>query len=239
MPESRLALWKKSLRDEEELARELPTGVLSYEGHPIAEVVREHLRLHARPGNCLDLGCGSIAKPGYMCDGLDFIGVDPCHGWTEREFDFAQAVGEYLPFKSETFDNVLLATSIDHVIDPHTVMAEVCRVLKPGGKLFIWYTPYPPFRWARWRVVGGMFDKHHLWGFTRASMKALLRRGGFAFLDETRLRNSDLVTAKKVKRSQADWLSMGTMIPLAFLSIFTWPLFLMAWRYWMVENDEG
>ncbi|MER3450375.1 MAG: class I SAM-dependent methyltransferase [Chloroflexota bacterium] len=48
-----------------------------------------------------------------------------------------QGVGEYLPFKAETFDLVLLHEVLEHVDDDRQVLAEAWRVLRPGGRLVI------------------------------------------------------------------------------------------------------
>ena len=45
------------------------------------------------------------------------------------------AVGEYLPFKDNTFDAVLSVAVLEHVRDPFRCAAEIMRVLKPGGDL--------------------------------------------------------------------------------------------------------
>ena len=45
------------------------------------------------------------------------------------------AVGEYLPFKDDTFDAVLSVAVLEHVRDPFRCAQEILRVLKPGGDL--------------------------------------------------------------------------------------------------------
>ena len=42
-----------------------------------------------------------------------------------------------LPFQKDTFDAVLCSELIEHVYDPHVVLAEIFRVLKPGGIAFL------------------------------------------------------------------------------------------------------
>jgi hypothetical protein len=51
------------------------------------------------------------------------------------------ADGAALPFPSETFDAVLLATVLSSVLEPslsHAISADAVRVLRPGG-LILWY----------------------------------------------------------------------------------------------------
>lgn len=48
-----------------------------------------------------------------------------------------QAPAERLPFATGTFDRVLMADAMHHVIDQAAAAAELWRVLKPGGRLVI------------------------------------------------------------------------------------------------------
>ncbi len=53
-------------------------------------------------GTFLDLGCGALPLPSYMAASrghVQWIGIDPFFGDAPRQFPFAQAVGEYLPFR--------------------------------------------------------------------------------------------------------------------------------------------
>src|SRR5439155_20161971 len=65
-------------------------------------------------GAVLDVGCGPQIRPSYA--GADrFVGIDPLRGERRRDFDFVQGIGEYLPFRDDSFDQVLFATSLDHL----------------------------------------------------------------------------------------------------------------------------
>jgi SAM-dependent methyltransferase len=114
----------------------------------------------ALAGTVLDVGCGPQARPSYA--GADrFVGIDPLRGETRREFDFVQGIGEYLPFGDHSFDHVLFATSLDHLLDPVRALRDAARVLKPGGTIEIWSGEVapPPGLGARIGAALGMLRR--------------------------------------------------------------------------------
>lgn len=54
-----------------------------------------------------------------------------------------QAVGEQIPFANDSFDFVFSNEVIEHVVDDALCVAEMVRVLRPGGRLLI----FCPNRW--------------------------------------------------------------------------------------------
>lgn len=79
----------------------------------------------------LNLGCGQANYHGY-------INVDIAR-WGHLH---AQVGGQFLPFKSNVFDEVLCTDVIEHLteIDGMLLFKEVYRTLKPGGR-FLMITP--------------------------------------------------------------------------------------------------
>ena len=87
-------------------------------------------------GRGLDLGTGSgrFAAPlGIGC------GIDPSRPLLAmakaRGTEVVQGEGEHLPFRTGSFDYVLMMTVICFLEDPVAVLEEICRVLAPGGTL--------------------------------------------------------------------------------------------------------
>lgn len=70
----------------------------------------------------LDLGCGSLSKPGYL-------GID------RRRTIATAIVGDALalPIAGGVVDEVQATCLLEHFDAPHRVLDEVCRVLKPSG----------------------------------------------------------------------------------------------------------
>ncbi len=108
------------------------------------------LELAAPAGGCrvLDTGCGDGALAAALAGrGAEVFGVDSSQGMiaaarrraqTQRaDAHFAVAQAERLPFASENFDTVVAITVLCFIPDPAAAMAEMTRVLKPGGRLIL------------------------------------------------------------------------------------------------------
>lgn len=95
----------------------------------------------------LDLGCGG----GFMSEalagrGARVVGIDPWvavlhvarkHSRTSKlDIQYVAGVGESLPFDDNCMDRVVCVDTLEHVPDLKKVLAEVYRVLRPGGIFF-------------------------------------------------------------------------------------------------------
>ena len=166
-------------------------GIFTYDGNEIGRHVGEIIA-RAGGGLYLDVGCGARAWPVYMAASsgrVEWIGADPFLGDAARQFPFLQAMGEYLPFRREVFDGALYASTIYHHLDPPRSLLRVHSILKPMGKLFVWYTASRPGRkyliWRGLRALGfaRMYDEDYQWAFTPKSLRTQLERTGFAVED--------------------------------------------------------
>lgn len=100
----------------------------------------------------LDIGCGraidatEIARGGAICFGLEpskkmiaharrYIADNGTNNGTK--VCLIQGTGEHLPFKSDAFDKVICKGALDHFSSPVEAIAEMARVLKPGGRAII------------------------------------------------------------------------------------------------------
>lgn len=94
----------------------------------------------------LDLGCGDGHFASVMPPHPPFVGLDPWWGpLTEAKgrtaYSFVmQASGATMPFPSARFSTVISNSVLEHIPNLDPVMAEVERVLAPGGK-FVFCVP--------------------------------------------------------------------------------------------------
>lgn len=153
-------------------------------GRTVGEIIAE-----TGEGLFLDVGCGTLPLPGYMAtssDAVTWMGVDPIVGEAHRQFPFVQALGEYIPFRPDVFDGLLYAWTIDHLADPLRSLRRVLSIIKPNGRLYVWYgrsrVDVNYIVWRIGRVLGSarQYNEYFQWGFTPRSLRGLLKRAGFA-----------------------------------------------------------
>ncbi len=127
----------------------------------------------------LDLGCGNG-------DSVDlFRGLDATASWvgldvhdsaevlarTRTDAEFATFDGEHIPFDDATFDLVFCLQVLEHVPRPEPLMAEVARVLRPGGYLVGSASQLEPFH------------SRSTFGYSPYGMSRLLERSGLEVLE--------------------------------------------------------
>jgi 2-polyprenyl-6-hydroxyphenyl methylase/3-demethylubiquinone-9 3-methyltransferase len=94
--------------------------------------------------NVLDIGCGGgftcefIAKKGATVSGIDLSDVSieaaKIHAKeSDLIIDYRGGTAENLPYEDDRFDVITCIDVLEHVEDVAKVIAEVKRVLKPGG----------------------------------------------------------------------------------------------------------
>lgn len=103
-----------------------------FEFKPLREFIAQYQLHNAR---CLEVGCGRGAFQEMV---RDYTGVDLSEAAGQfLTKPFFVASGESLPFADGTFDVVWSITVLEHIPDPEKALAEIRRVLKPGGLLYL------------------------------------------------------------------------------------------------------
>lgn len=112
----------------------------AYQAESMYRRIREHVK---SPTTYLDIGCnrGGItaalgrhlgAKHVLGADVIDWGGAFPTPG-----VEYSKIENGRLPQKTGTVDLVTANMTLHHIKDLEPMMGEICRVLKPGGHLFI------------------------------------------------------------------------------------------------------
>lgn len=131
----------------------------------------------------LDLGCGvgdycaEIKRLGCSVIGVD-QDVTAARG-RFAEIALAQMDATKLGFSGESFDRISCVNTIEHVREPARLLAEVDRLLRPGGRLVVTTFDYD-FLLHRF-----LYDATHLWEWTLEEFTTLVSHQ-FAVLDARR-----------------------------------------------------
>ena len=161
------------------------------------QLVREALQ--CAPGqSVIDVGCG----PGfYVAELRDvvgprgrIVGVDTsaamlaaaarrCEGRGHAEFHEAPATA--LPVASASFDRALSVQVMEYVADVPAALAEIHRVLRPGGRAVVWDVDWSTLSWhsrdpERMARVLRAWDRHLAHPALPRTLAAVLRAAGFA-----------------------------------------------------------
>lgn len=173
-----------------------------YKGPPAIRDSKEFMSVLCEicpsPGNILDLGCGprDQAIPiEYL--GHRYVGFD----YTNEKADFL-ADAHSIPFADATFDCVFSYAVFEHLHNPFIALAEVSRVLKPGGYFLGGLSQGEPFHQSYFHctpwglssliyAIPGLTLKR-MWPSVD-TLKALSRIGRYPFVIRSLLRRVDSI----------------------------------------------
>jgi 2-polyprenyl-3-methyl-5-hydroxy-6-metoxy-1,4-benzoquinol methylase len=135
-------------------------------------------------GRLLDVGCNEgrglslYAENGFQVEGLE---LNTLAAATARRRGFSVHTGTLAHFRPEDpYHVVVLANVLEHAWDPVLMLAEVRRLLRPEGEVWIscpnaaslWRRVFGR-TWVNWHVP------YHLWHFSPVTLQEVLRQAGF------------------------------------------------------------
>jgi SAM-dependent methyltransferase len=138
----------------------------------------------------LDAGAGKCPYK-YIFKELDYQSTDMPGGFYDQPHDFECELHD-IPKDDNTYDAVVLTQVLEHVPDPWATLSEICRVLKPGGKLLLSAPLNGPLHGEPW----------HYFQFTHHGLNQLAEKTGFQI-------------SEIEKVGGAFWL-IGKRLPVAF-----------------------
>jgi len=120
--------------------------------HPLHQRhIRKILKAYDKKNVILNLGSG----PTYFFGRKDIINIDI---YSYKEVDIV-ADAAHLPIENESADLIINIAMLEHVSDPETVVKEMHRIMKRGGRV-ISYLPFmvpfhaAPHDFQRWTIMG-------------------------------------------------------------------------------------
>lgn len=103
------------------------------------------------------------------------------------EINFQVADAHKLPFKKNYFDLVLCSETIEHVLEPNKMLAEIKRVISPKGHVVLEMDSGSPlfrFIWYVWTHFGKgrVWHGSHLHPFSEKELEQLIKRQNFCIV---------------------------------------------------------
>ena len=150
---------EEQLAYSESMAKMLDEQARRKKAAKIVAVVRHALGVQTLAGlRAVDVGCSAgfiadeLALAGARTSGVDIDepGLAKARARFGERVDFRLARGEDLPFEDGSVDVAVLNHIYEHVVDPEAVVADIHRVLRPGGLLYLGVG-------HRWQVI----EPHH------------------------------------------------------------------------------
>jgi SAM-dependent methyltransferase len=142
------------------------------------QTLAEHMAVRALGGrespDVLDVGCGTGRSveifrsnaPGSRWVGVDIEDSPEVRARTREDAEFHTFDGVTIPFEDASFDVVYCAQVLEHVRRPGALLAEVARVLRPGGALAGSTSQLEPFH------------SRSTWNYTPHGLAVLLDEAG-------------------------------------------------------------
>ncbi len=187
------------------------------------------LASHSREisGRLLDLGCGNRPYgPWYEPLVDEWLAVDPAPGANQT----IQAMADAVPLRSESIDVVLCTEVLEHVDRSELAVAEIARVLRPGGSALI----TAPFIYP---LHEAPYDFHR---YTYIGLRSIVERNGLV-VEDLGAQGGPLVLvasfAFRAARAAVDAVGtkLGLAEPLALKAPFRW--LLIAPQQWAVNAN--
>lgn len=131
----------------------------------------------------LEVGCGNRRDPRADI-AIDDFSIDfTTIGMEATKADLPMDVHN-MSFPDKKFNRVIMNEVIEHLENPVQALAEINRVLEPGGVLELTTpSPYDYMRIARW-ILRGKTEawKGHIWLWSEWELTMLLNKTGFKVL---------------------------------------------------------
>ena len=154
-------------------------------------------RVHAligRRGRILEIGCGRglllrhLAQLGHECHGIERSALAARRAAQSEELRVYTQPLEKCHFADEYFDVVILWHVLEHLDHPQATLAQISRLLKPGGLLYLEVPNLSSLQSCSTGKNWFHLDvEHHLYHFSLNGLHQLLLSTGFNVEETTTL----------------------------------------------------
>ena len=198
----------------------------------MAEAIRSLAENADRPLRILDAGIGRCRLQRYFAVHFPETKID-WHGLDLLEFRLrihdevpgirrVRGRVDALPYADQSFDAVVCCWVLQHLEDPEGTIAELGRVLKPGGSLLLAVPNSPqPVRWVQEKVHAGHVERQRSKGQRFSYLPQI------QFYNQPRLKRILRERGLEIDR----WQGIGFVTggPIAFLENYRWYYDLHLW----------
>ena len=199
---------------------------------------RRHLLAKAisglTPGRALDIGAAGggntrvLREHGWDAVALEY-GADGAEVASRRGLATLRSDATKLPLADDSVDLVMAFDLLEHLADDDAAVAEVHRVLKPGGTYLV-AVPADPRLWSSHDEA-----VDHVRRYTRDGLLSLLERGGFEIKD-VRSWNVLLRPVVAMRRKVSSGSDLEDLHPIVNFGLRT---IITAERYLPVKQLQG
>jgi SAM-dependent methyltransferase len=151
-----------------------------------AQPVLDVLRPFRQQGRLLEVGCAAgfflklAEADGWIVKGVEIMGPAVRYANDILNIDVFEGPLEKAQFDDCHFDGAVLIETVEHLLDPAATLAEVYRILRPGGALYIAVPNLNSIMRSLLGVDWSVFSPaEHLFYFTEMTLEQLLRQTGF------------------------------------------------------------
>ena len=133
---------------------------------------------HSFKGDLLDAGCGRMPYREFLLENSEIHSYTGLDIETSLQYDSNIKPdilwdGQTMPIKDNCYETVIATEVLEHCPDPDQYLAEVYRVLKPGGTFFFTV----PFVWPLHEVP------HDAYRYTPFTLERMFNKAGFSEIE--------------------------------------------------------
>lgn len=142
----------------------------------------------------LDVGCGTGWAVGQVIKSINgkgyFYGVDLSGKMIEKakenfgeneNIHFIKANAESIPLEDNYFDFIICTNSFHHYLNPHKVLKEFYRLIKPGGKVYILDPAADSWLIKAIDIIVRMLEPEHVKLYSTEEFKNLFAAAGLRY----------------------------------------------------------